>query len=99
MAPCPRLPLLATLIFLISISAHAESTRHVLAESRANKEAFIESFRQTGKRNLGQLAATDTMLRKALQNPDAATIAPELLFELGSVIRLAGRFTDAIPVL
>lgn len=92
-------PLLACLVVLMPVSAHAASSQIVLEQSRASKEAFIEGFRRTGSMDLGRLVVAETMLRKAIDDPESAAAAPELLFELGSVIRLAFRFTDAIPIL
>jgi CHAT domain len=92
-------PLLASLALLMTVSAHAASPQIVLEQSRAHKEAIIEGARRTGEVERARLDAAEAMLRKAIDDPESAAAAPELLFELGSVIRLGFRFTDAIPIL
>ena len=90
---------LASLALLTTVSAHAASPQIVLEQSRASKEAFIEGFRRTGKMERDRLDATEAMLRKTIDDSESAEVAPELLFELGSVTRLAFRFTNAVPIL
>src|SRR5689334_22600684 len=91
--------LLVGLTLLTTSGTYADNLQTVLEQSHANREAFIDRFRRTGRWESGRLNATEAMLRKAIADPKNAKAAPELRFELGTAIRLTNRFAEAIPIL
>lgn len=84
---------------LAGTGAAAGDADSLVRAARAASEAFREQIYRSGIPDAAPLQPVEFRLREALTKPVSGDQRAEVLYQLGSILRLQGRFSEAVVIL